>query len=389
MRYASAVLLGMLLALVAQFGASAAWGQTFVISSVAIRSTYDDHALGRTEPDEELTLSPSLSVDMRQDISRLLFKGRIDAFRYLDHSAYGRENAQASVDWSRTLSERLGLRMGLSWSRDHTLENEYEQSGLVTAMTQRDTYTVSPGLTYNVTERDQVDCDMSGTMVDPEPADSVDYTVVGVTTTWSHALGDGLWKLVGQVGGQRYLFERTDGSTEQHVLSVLSGVVWKPSELLEIQAMGGLSRTSSSVRYDTYSWLDMESSSTTYSGSLTGTWTDQVWRLSLAADRSESPSTYGELITRDRLRLTFGRNLSERLYLGLQTAFYTSKTAGLVQDQESRTYSGGPTLNYRLTEDARIESGYAYTREENMLTGTVTDRNRAWLGYSVDFPHEF
>ena len=110
--------------------------------------------------------------------------------------------------------------------------------------------------------------------------------------------------------------------------------------------------------------------------------------MTLAADRSESPSTYGELITRDRLRFTFGRNLSERTFLGVNGAFYISKTAGLVEDEDTRTWSLGPTLTHRLTEDVTLDAGYSFIREDDQESGETTDRNRAYLGVTVEWPSE-
>ncbi|PKN43996.1 MAG: hypothetical protein CVU63_11540 [Deltaproteobacteria bacterium HGW-Deltaproteobacteria-20] len=189
--------------------------------------------------------------------------------------------------------------------------------------------------------------------------------------------------MIGQAGVQNYRFDRVDGETEQLVLSALAGFAWKASETLEFQVLGGVSQTESDVDFD---WgLSMNNSQMTFSGSASGTWTDEIWRLTLSADRSESPSTYGELITRDRLRASFGRNLTERLYLGVQLAWYMSKTAGLVQDENTQTYSIGPTLRYRLSEDTTLDGGYQYTHEDDIEADEVTDRNRVYLGVTVEW----
>ena len=377
-----------LLALAAAFPAAA--GQTLLTPSVGVRATWDDSTLGKDEGDGELALSPALTLDWRDETTRALLKTRLDAYRYVEHDAdYARENARVSLDLDHALSERLGVRLGGSWVRDHTVEDEYEESGIVTEQVARNTWTASPGLTLRLSERDDLDLDGSFTLVDPEPSAEIDYTVAGGTAAWSHALGDGLWRLIVQAGGQVYDFDRTDGDTKQTVLTLLAGLAWRATERLEFQAMGGFSHTSSEVTFDDIPQLDSDEDNLTFSGSVSGTWTDQVWRLTLAADRSESPSTYGELITRDRLRFTFGRNLSERTFLGVNGAFYISKTAGLVEDEDTRTWSLGPTLRHRLTEDVTLDAGYSFIREDDRQSGETTDRNRAYLGVTVEWPCEW
>lgn len=375
-----------LLAGVLVFGLAASTGvcETKVTPSIGVRGAYDDNTLGQGESDAELMLSPAFKVELESEVTSLMLQGRLDAFQYLDEDEFNRENAKLGVDVSHDLSELLTVRMGAQWVRDHTIEDEFDESGIVTETIARNSYSASPGLTLRLTERDELALDGSANMVRYERSDSTDYNVFGLTSTLSHALGDGLWRIIGQAGGQRYSFDRPDGDTEQRVLTGLAGFAWKAMETLEFQVMGGFSQTSSEVNFDRGSSIDDDQ--LTFSGSVSATWTDEVWRLNLTADRSESPSTYGELITRDRLRASFGRNMSERLYLGLQLAWYMSSTAGLVQDENTRTYSLGPTARYRLSEDSFVEGGYLFSREDNIEADEVTDRNRIYLNYVVELP---
>ncbi|PKN43370.1 MAG: hypothetical protein CVU60_03165 [Deltaproteobacteria bacterium HGW-Deltaproteobacteria-18] len=357
--------------------------ETMVTPSIGVRAAFDDNTLGKGETDAELMLSPAFKVEGGDEVTRLGLQGRLDAFQYAEHEDYSRENAQLGVEASHAVSERLVLRLGAKWVRDHTVESEFDESGITTEKAARNHYSATPGLTLRMSERDELSVEGSAGLMQYESTGYTDYLSGGLTTTWSHALGDGLWRIIGQAGVQNYRFDRVDGETEQLVLSALAGFAWKASETLEFQVLGGVSQTESDVDFD---WgLSMNNSQMTFSGSASGTWTDEIWRLTLSADRSESPSTYGELITRDRLRASFGRNLTERLYLGVQLAWYMSKTAGLVQDENTQTYSIGPTLRYRLSEDTTLDGGYQYTHEDDIEADEVTDRNRVYLGVTVEW----
>ena len=358
--------------------------ETVVTPSIGVRTTFDDSTLGKGDSDLEFQLSPSLKVEGGSEVTRLGLQGRLDAYQYAEHEEYSRENAQLGADVSHGVSERLVLRLGAKWVRDHSVESEFDESGITTEKAARNHYSATPGLTLRVSERDDVSVEGSAGLMRYESTGYTDYLSTGLTTTWSHALGDGLWRIIGQAGVQNYRFDRVDGETEQMVLSALAGFAWKASETLEFQVLGGVSQTESDVDFD--QGQSMNDSQLTFSGSVSGTWTDEIWRLTLSADRSESPSTYGELITRDRLRASFGRNLTERLYLGLQLAWYMSKTAGLVQDENTQTYSIGPTLRYRLTEDISLDGGYQYTHEDDIEAEEATDRNRIYMGVTVAWP---
>lgn len=361
--------------------------KTMVTPSVKARGTYDDSVLGKGESDLEILLSPALQVVMEGEVASLSFTGRLDAFRYAEHSEYNRENGHAGAELGYSLSERTRLRMGVSWMRDHTVETEYAESGFVTESVPRNLYSVTPGLTVLVSERDELAVDISAQSVDYERAAYTDYRTLGSTATWSHALRNELWRVMGQASAYLYRFDHPGGKTDQLVLTGLVGLSWRAAEMLEFQMMGGISQTMSSVNLD---WgEDMEAKQLTFSGSLSATWTDEVWKLHVAADRSESPSSYGELITRDRLRAVFGRNLSERLYCGMQAAWYQSKTRGLVQDKDTKTYLLGPVARYRLSEDVAVEGGYQFIREENRASDKTTDRNKVYLNLSMDFPAEW
>ena len=388
MRFSTRTLAALLLC-VSALAAMPASAEVLLSPTVTVRATYDDSTLGKGESDGELALSPAATLDMRGEASRAVIRARLDAYRYLDHDEYARENAQVSADLTRSPSARLDLRLGGRWSRDHTVEDEFEESGVTTEKVARNTWSASPGLTFRLTERDELSVDATGTLVDYELSAYTDYWLTGLTASWSRALADGLWRVVVQAGGQVYGFDRTDGDTDQQVLSLLAGVAWKATELLEFQAMAGVSHTSSEVTFDRYPQLDSDDDQTTFSGSVSGTWTDRVWRLTLSADRAQSPSTYGELVTRDRLRLAFGRNLSERLYAGLSGAFYISKTAGLVQDEDTRTWTLGPTLRFRLTEDTTLDAGCTFIHEDDRESGQSTERTKAYVGVTVGWPGEW
>jgi hypothetical protein len=366
-----------------------AWCGTLFTPSIGVRTAYDDSVLGQGESDCEMILSPAMRLDLQDEITRVTLKGRLDAYLYAAHDEYARENAQASLDLSRDLSELATVRLGARWARDHTVEDAFDESGITTEKAARNSYAATPGLTLRMTERDELALDGSASLVRYEETGHIDYDVYGGTATWSHALGDGLWRVLTQAGWQFYAFDRIDGQTEQTVLTAQAGLAWKATERLEFQAMGGVSRTASQVTYDSFPAADRDDEQLGFSGSVSATWADQVWRLTLGLERSESPSTYGELITRDRVRFTFGRNMTERLYLGAQTACFQSKTAGLVGNENTLTYTLGPTVRYRLSEDTSIDAGYLFTREQDREIDRDTDRNRVYVNFVMDFPQEW
>lgn len=369
------------------FPAFDGWAETKVIPSIRARGTYDDNTLNKGKSDFETLLSPALRLETGTELTQLTLNGRLDVFRYAENSEYERENAQVNADLQHALSERLRLRLGGHWVRDHTVEQEFDESGMTTETVARNSYALKPGLTFLVGERDEISVDADVGLVDYERVLYTDYHFFGLTASWSRAMGDGRWRILGQVGGEEYRFDRPNGETDQRVLTALAGLSWQATELLELRAMGGVSHVSSRMDFD---WGgELEEDRSTFSGSFSGIWTDEVWRLNLTADRSESPSSYGQLMTRDRLRAVLGYSMSEHLSLGMQATWYRSKDSGMMIERDTHTYVLGPNLRYRLSEDSALEAGYLFSREDNRHSDVVTDRNRIYLNFSRAFPFVF
>lgn len=366
---------------------SGGWAETKVIPSIKARGTYDDNTLGKGKSDFEVLLSPALRLETGSELTQLALDGRLDVFRYAQNSEYERENIWMNADIQHALSERLRLRLGGQWVRDHTVESEFDESGMTTETVPRNTYALKPGLTFLASERDEISVDASASLVDYERALYTDYHVFGVTAAWSRAMGNGRWRVLGQVGGEQYRFDRPNGKTDQRVLTGLAGLSWQATELLELRVMGGASHVSSRMDFDWGGELDEDR--LTFSGSFSGIWTDEVWRVNLTADRAESPSSYGQLMTRDRLRAVLRYSLSERLSFGAQAAWYQSKASGGMDKRDVRTYVLGPNVRYRLSEDSALEAGYLFSREDNRRSDTVTDRNRIYLNFTRAFPFLF
>ena len=148
MRFSTRILAALLVC-ASVLAAMPARAEILLSPTVTVRASYDDSTLGKGESDGELALSPAATLDMRGEASRAVFKARLDAYRYLDHDEYARENAQVSADLTHSPGARLDLRLAGRWSRDHTVEDEFEESGVTTEKVARNTWSASPGLPVN------------------------------------------------------------------------------------------------------------------------------------------------------------------------------------------------------------------------------------------------
>ena len=74
---------------------------------------------------------------------------------------------------------------------------------------------------------------------------------------------------------------------------------------------------------------------------------------------------------------------------GPSCAPFQSKSSGLVADEDTQTWTVGPTLRFRLTEETSIDAGYLYTREDDRAEDDVTNRNRVYLGVTMEWPEEW
>ncbi|MBG0789712.1 MAG: hypothetical protein H0S80_04350 [Desulfovibrionaceae bacterium] len=358
-----------------------------ITPGITVKSTYNDNVHFDDRSDFEWLAVPTVKVEYGQEDWTLSSGARASLFRYSDLTEYDRENYALWAEGEKELTERLRISCAGSFDYDHTFEDELTESGTVTAQALRRRYSLTPGLSWAMTEKDNLSLSLPFSETVYTGSDNADYVSKGGTASWSRVLNNERTSLLGQFSYTNYHFNRPDGYTDQDVYNLLGGMRYKPSELLDVTGFIGLGHSRSDVTFNRLS--DVDATETYFSFDLSGTYHREKWEFTLGADRQASPSTDGEVTVRTRARVSGRYNFTERLSAALDGAFYQTKSGGLISESKKRTYYLQPWIAYRLTENTSLRFEFRHTNIKNLLTDREQRQSRTALRFEYHYPWFF
>lgn len=354
---------------------------------IMVQTAYDDNVVMKGKSDFELRVTPSVDVEYGQEDWKIEGGGHAALFRYLDLSSYDRENYNVWFGAEKSLTERFQINVDASFDYDHTFVDELTQSGTDTETALRRKYKFSPGAQLRVTEKDLVSLTLPYSETRYAGRDNPDNTGMGGVVGWTHVLNNQKTSLLAQGSYNHYYYRRTDGKTYQDVYSLMMGLSYKPTELIDLKGYVGVGYSDSIVTLASIS--DKTSKRMYPSFDVSGTYSREKWKFTLGADRMESPSTYGESSLRTRGRVSGEYFFTERFSSYCEAAYYNTETGGLVTDSKTRTYYVRPWLMYRWSEDSTIRLEYKHTDIKNRISGNTKQQNRVSLRFEYDYPNFF
>lgn len=358
-----------------------------VTPGITAKTTYNDNVHFKKRTDFEWLVIPSIKVDYGQEDWTLSSGARANVYRYSKLTEYDRENYNFWAAGEKNLTETFQVNCRGSFDYDHTFESELAESGTITTQALRRRYSFSPGFSWGMTEKDSLSLSLPYSESVYTGSDNADVLSKGGTMSWSHVMNNERSSLLGQFSYNNYHFNRTDGYTDQDVYSLLGGMRYNPTELFDITGYVGLGHARSDV---TFNLLPDETATKTYfSFDLSGTYHREKWEFTLGADRQASPSTDGEVTVRTRLKLSGRYSFTERLSAAVDSAYYQTKSGGLISESKKRTYYFQPRVDYKLSEDASLRLEFRHTNNKNILTGKEQMQNRTALRFNYHYPWFF
>lgn len=358
-----------------------------VTPGIMAKTTYDDNIHFSKHTDFEWLVVPSVKVEYGQEDWTLTSGARANIFRHTHFTEYDRENYNLWAEGEKNLTETFKVNCSGSFDYDHTFESEMEESGTITAQALRRRYSLSPGVSWGMTEKDNLTLSLPYSDTVYTGSDNADTTAKGATFGWSHVLNNERTYILAQASYNNYYFNRTDGYTDQDVYNLMGGMTYRPSELFEITGYLGLGHSRSDVTFNTLQ--DETGTSTYFSFDVSGTYHREKWEFTLGGDRQASPSTDGEVTVRTRAKLSGKYSFTERLSASLDSAYYQTKSGGLIAESKKRTYYLQPWIGYKLTEDATLRFEFRHTNHKNMITDKVQKQNRMALRFDYYYPWFF
>lgn len=334
---------------------------------------------------------PAFNLQYSTEILNILLDSSIQYVNYFgdkdDEESFTNFYFPLSVNYAR---ERNRWNVLASVIRDNTLQSELEQTGLVLGFLQRMVLLGQVDWDHEVTEKLTFKSSYAFTDVTYD-----DGLRVGLFDRQTHSVSlGGAYELV----EDRLLFQTTGSYVNNHVPDVpfLSqsllldiGVVYQFSETLTATLSGGpgyvnlSSRDSGALRRsEDIVWLG--------NVSVTKKW--ERTTIAGLASRSLYPSGNGQLLETNRVSLSVGQELTERLIGNVHTSFIDSKRTGSSGSSaifKSKFWDIGSSIDWRWSEKWTV--GLLYNHREIKRTGQQTARSNSvsmllsykWSPFSV------
>lgn len=313
--------------LFAQQASAAEWR---VLPSAFVGASYADNPRLRVDDDSSASGSVGelkASLQRLTERSELSLLPRFIASRYSDDESLDSEDLFVNGGY-RWVGERSEWNMDLGWIRDTTLTSELGSTGLIDSNRRHETgsLTIAPKVTFTerasggvqmyVADHRYIDADLTGL---------VDYRYMAVSLFSSFVLTDAGSALTVTGQGGRLTTEGLFGAETRNGTLRL-GWTFQPWLLWTASLSGGPAIVQTSSAEDT-GWV--------FDGEIKRQ--GERWSLTANAGRNQSPTGRGVLTRRDEAKLTFSRNITERLGASIAARYIQSQDL-LPQQGRVRAY---------------------------------------------------
>lgn len=381
--------------------------ETTVNPMVVVKTEYDDNIqFTRDNQMDDLvtSLSPSVLLTHRTERLQSDTSALVRGLKYLEESDLDRVEALFETDLGYRYTERVSLQGNASYRLDSALETELQETGIVTEQSDRSRLSAGGGITFRLTELQEVGGSFSLGRTRYESDRFLDYDTVHLALNWTRTLQNQRDTLV----LQPYWSHNSSDVSEVDSYGLMAGWNRALTESWTLSLFLGVRRTETEYQgtrpqlvfnpnlprggrfvVDTRTET-LEESDWGAVAEAKVRWQGRTWAFGATYDRDLSYTARGETVERDRLVLSVRKRLNPRLSAHGRAWAVLSQYEGIDADEDFHHFNLSPSLSYRLTEDYVLTAGYSYGYYENRhLEDTGRDRNRVWVSLECSFPNLF
>ena len=384
---------------------SAEWS---IEPSVSVREEYNDNIRLTTLPHKSVwgtSLTPAVNFSSKTEISEITGGARLNFYRYSGEPNLD-SNDQIFSLLSKYKTERNTFGLNGSYVRDSTLASELISTGVVQARKQRGNLTLNPSWTTFASERTWFTLDYQLSRVkydDAAAAGLIDYNNQTASVSAVHRLSQ-----QDQLSGTIYYskYETSPANFKSNTTGLRLGITHDFSETFNGSLTLGTRSTLSKSQQNAlvcpapvflcqFGFVPFEvvpfttetrSRGYTLNASLNKQF--ETTTLSGQISREANPSANGALVQADRIGLSVANKFAPTLTGSVDASIYRSRYIGnIITSSNSRYYTVGPRLSWRMSEWWSLDTGYTHSRHEydNASTAAAT-ANSAFVLVRYDWP---
>lgn len=313
------------------------------------------------QKDRVFSFSPSFTWEKRFPRDAVSAQAGLNFIRYRRNDELDSRSEHYWIAYDTDLTPRFQGNLTGTYFKDTTLESDLEETGIVYSHAAREKYTVSPRLTWLLSEKSRASLSYNYSGIFYTSSSYIEYDVNEGALLISHRMHDGRVNFRWKNGYTRYDYYSRDRHFTDNYHSLL-GADYRFSELITISADGGIrfSKTGTAEGDD----LQQNDHTTERSrfGQVSFQYQHSRGTITSGLSKDITPSgTYG-VITQDKLYLTadyqFLRTLSCKVNLTRNSSKTDNYVFNLSQKHTINYYEWAVSLMYRFRKHAFIELMY-------------------------------
>jgi opacity protein-like surface antigen len=345
--------------------------------------------------DYRFSLMPAAEFTYTTEASQLHGHLGFTGIHYLTHSELDHIDQNYQITAQRRITPRVNLTLNSSYISDTSLNEELLTSGLVINRAPRQSFTMGPGISYNLTERLLATASYNFNRVLYQAPQYTDYTNHQAGLNFTYLLSNETTSLISNTIARESLYA---GGNDFKSLGIYVGITHKFSERWDVSFMSGanisLFRFNTQVLdssqfpfFITVKTQRVDDSNVTpyFNVSTNYRWTNLTMNANFS--RNQSPSAYGAIYEVDQLNLALGYKFTERLSSSLGGNYSLSNQTSQTIASKYNYYSINSNLSYRITEKMSVSPGYSYGNRTDLTgTGGSAHAHMAWIQLSYTYP---
>ncbi|MFZ5448952.1 MAG: hypothetical protein ACOZFS_09995 [Thermodesulfobacteriota bacterium] len=391
---------GMVLAIIMGLGSvnmvrAADWS---FIPTITQRSEFNSnlyYAPSNPISDYILSLKPEADFNYTTEITQLQGRLGLLGMHYITHDNLDHIDQNYEINGRYQATPKIGLSLNSSYINDTTLIQELLTSGLVIGRTQRQSFYVGPGVTYNLTERLSATGSYSFNRVLYQAPQYTNYTDHQAGLKFAYLLKNEKTTLISNNIVRETLY---GGGNNYKSIGIYVGLLHKFSERFDVNVLSGANINFYSFNTQVLDFSQFpyfvriktqrlnSNGVTPYVGaSASYRWTN----LSLTGGASidQTPSAYGAIYQVSRVFATLNYDFTERLSGFVSGSFSLSNQSSQILASEYNYYNVSPGLTYQITEKFSTSAGYNYGTSSSLTdTGGSAHNHVAYIQFSYKYP---
>ena len=357
---------------------AAGWVADF---SLDANATYDDNFLMNDQDQESwiYTLKPEASLIYASPVMTSELQTSLALKRYSEFDQFDSEDP--AFDWKNSYQrERSTWSLDFGYSENSQRDLAEDDTGQFDSNSIVETTYVNPGVSYRITEKDDLGISFSHTEREYDQNDFFENDNQTVSINWQRKVNQALSTTL-TVSSSQYSAERASISNiETDYERATVGFIYRYSEGTTISGSTGYFQSDSREVIGQPVVLIVETDNSGLLLNLSVDHSQQKNHWTLGLSRSLYPSSQGRVEERDSIRLAVDREISGRSSAGFSLSWH--ETSFALDQRENLSVS--PYYSYRLTEKLRLETAYIFRGFDRQIIDKM-ESNRIKMGLRYDF----